>query len=267
MTIQPPSVAPDTAGLINIDKPAGLTSHDVVRQVRRIADMRRVGHTGTLDPLATGVLIVCLGRATRLAEYVVDLRKVYVTTVRLGQSTTTYDTEGQLTNERPVNVDQAQIQAALAQFRGPIQQVPPLYSALKKDGVPLYQHARSGHQVERPARQVTVYELTVLAWQTPHLTLRVACSSGTYIRSLAHDLGEALGCGGHVVALRRTQVGSFSAEHAIPLDQLSAANLDRHLQPPDRAVTHLPEVRVDNDEAVRLLQGQTLPRTDRFQEL
>ena len=209
-------------GILNIDKPEGMTSHDVVNRVRRACGLRRVGHAGTLDPLATGVLVVCVGRATRLAEYVVGQPKEYVAVVRLGQTTDTYDADGTILEERPVSADSATIQTALQQFTGPIEQIPPMYSAIKRDGKPLYKLARQGIEVERKARAITIYNLTLEDRTENDITLRVACSTGTYIRSLAHDLGEVLGCGGHIVALRRTRVGSFSAENAVPLDQLTA---------------------------------------------
>jgi tRNA pseudouridine55 synthase len=255
-----------TEGILNINKPTGLTSHDVVNRVRRLAGLRRVGHAGTLDPLATGVLLVCLGRATRLVEYLVGQPKTYETAVRLGQSTDTYDAEGQVVAERPYShLTQASLTQALAQFRGPIQQTPPLYSAIKKEGQPLYKLARQGVAVEVAAREVTIDELEVTAVNLPFLTLHVTCSSGTYIRSLVHDLGEALGCGGHVVALRRTAVGDFTVNTAVPLDHLTPENLNTHLLPMETAVAHLPRLDVSAEAATRLLQGQPLPRTDQLE--
>lgn len=245
-------------GILNIDKPGGLTSHDVINQVRRVAGLRRVGHAGTLDPLATGVLLVCLGRAARLVEYLVGQPKTYETVIRLGQSTNTYDADGEVMVERPCTFTQDDLTQALAQFRGPIQQIPPLYSAIKKDGQPLYKLARQGVQVEVDAREVTIYELEQLAFDPPLLTLRVVCSSGTYIRSLAHDLGELLGCGGHVTALRRTAVGAFSSDTAVPLAHLTSENLSTWLQPLDTAVSHLPSVHFGEMDAARLQQGQTV---------
>lgn len=250
-------------GLLNIDKPPGITSHDAVDKVRWLSQQRRVGHTGTLDPLASGVLIICLGRATRLAEYVVGLPKTYLATIRLGQVTTTYDTEGQIVEDRPVGVSQEQLVAALRPFEGEISQVPPMYSAVKKGGRPLYERARQGEIVERPARTVTIYRLEVISWMVPLLTVRVVCSTGTYIRSLAHDLGQSLGTGGHLSELRRTAVGHFSVEDAVALAQLSRDNWLPHLRPPDTAVQHLPKITVSLEEARRLLQGQ---RVDRRQD-
>lgn len=247
-------------GVLNIDKPTGITSHDVVQRVRRVAGLRRVGHAGTLDPLATGVLVVCLGRATRLVEYVVGRPKRYVATIRLGQMTDTYDADGEVVQERPFShLTTSDIAAALDQFRGDIQQQPPMYSAIKKDGKPLYKLARQGIEVERELRHVTIDDLTLDAVALPHITITVSCTTGTYVRALAHDLGEALGCGGHITALRRTAVGDFTAEMAVSLDALTPDTLSRHLHPIDRAVHHLPRVTLSTDDAHALLHGQIVP--------
>jgi len=247
-------------GVLNIDKPDGITSHDVIYQIRRVAGLRRVGHAGTLDPLATGVLLVCLGRATRLVEYLVGQPKTYEAAIRLGQSTNTYDAEGDVVAERPLTFTPTDVTHALAQFRGDIEQVPPMYSAIKKDGQPLYKLARRGEKVELEPRPVTIYELDMLAFEPPILKLRVTCSSGTYIRSLAHDLGEVLGCGGHITALRRTAVGNFSLDTAVPLAHLTPENVNTYLLPMDTAVTHLPRIQVTQASAAKLWQGQIIRR-------
>lgn len=246
------------AGLLILDKPAGLTSHDAVQRVRRLLGERRVGHAGTLDPLATGVLLVCAGWAARYVEYLVGLQKTYETTVRLGQTTATYDGEGEIVRERPVDISEAQLAEALDRFRGPIRQQPPIYSAVKQDGRPLYKLARRGETVDVPARDVEIYDLTVLDWRPPFLDLRVACSSGTYIRSLAHDLGEALGTGGYVAALRRTAAGAFTLDRAVALADLTPDNAAPALLPPEVAVAHLPRLDLDIEEARRLSLGQRL---------
>ncbi len=257
------------SGFLVIDKPTGPlsdgppsygpTSHDVVGRVRRLAGLRRVGHAGTLDPMASGVLLLGLGQATRLMEYLVGLDKVYETTIRLGQVTTTYDAEGDVTIERPVTATAESIAAALPAFRGPIRQRVPAFSAVKRDGQPLYKSARRGQSPDDlPERDVIIHALDLLAYAPPLLTLRVACSSGTYIRSLAHDLGAALGCGGHVVALRRTAVGHFTLAQAVALGDLTAENLATHLLPPEAAVAHLPRLEVDEAGAARLALGQRL---------
>ncbi len=248
-------------GILNVDKPAGITSHDVVDQVRRLAGTRRVGHAGTLDPLATGVLLLCLGRATRLVAFLVGRPKVYETRLRLGQATTTYDAEGEVTAEAPADLTETSILAALPPFRGPIQQVPPMYSAVKRAGQPLYRLARQGLEVTRAARPVTVYELHLVAWEPPWLDLRVICSAGTYIRSLAHDLGQLLGCGAHVAALRRTAVGDFTVAEAWSLASLTADTWARALAPADRAVAHLNRVDLTAAESQAVLNGQRIART------
>lgn len=251
-------------GVLCVDKPLGITSHDVVNRIRRLAGLRRVGHAGTLDPLATGVLLLCLGRSTRLIEYLVGHNKLYETTVRLGQTTTTYDAEGDIVAERPyAHLTLSQINDALKPFRGPIQQRPPLYSAIKQGGQPLYKLARQGEQdVERPYRAVTIHELSLLNWEPPILSLRIACSSGTYIRSLGHDLGEALNCGGHLTGLRRLAIGDFGLETAVPLDDLTPENIGSQLLPPDTAVRHLPRLDLPETAAEAILQGKPISQTN-----
>jgi tRNA pseudouridine55 synthase len=245
-------------GILNIDKAEGMTSHDVVAVMRRISGIRRIGHTGTLDPLATGVLLLCVGRATRLSEYLLGQDKRYEAAVRLGQETTTYDAEGDIVAEKPVEVDRQTIASALSHFRGPISQVPPMYSAVKKDGQPLYKLARKGVEVDRPSRQVTIYHLDLLDWQPPYLHLDITCSSGTYIRSLAHDLGQLLGCGGHITALRRTAVANFTVLEAVSLDTLTAETWSEHLLPADSAVAHLPAVKFSVEDAAALQLGRQI---------
>jgi tRNA pseudouridine55 synthase len=245
-----------SSGLIVVDKPIGPTSHDVVGRVRRLTGVRRVGHAGTLDPLASGVLLVCVGPATRLVEYLVGLDKVYETTIRLGQATTTYDAEGEIAAERPVALTVAEIAAALDGFRGTIRQRVPPYSAVKQDGQPLYKRARRGEAIDLPQREVAIHALDLLSYEPPLLALRVVSSSGVYIRSLAHDLGEALGCGGHVAALRRTAVGRFTLDEAAALDELTPDNIAARLLPPEAAVAHLPRIDFDGDAAARLVLGR-----------
>lgn len=254
------STLPDLSGVLNIDKPGGMTSHDVVSAVRRLTRIKRIGHTGTLDPLATGVLVLCIGPATRLSEYLIGQDKRYEATIRLGQETNTYDAEGEIVAEQPVTVDRKTIEEALGRFRGQIDQVPPMFSAIKKDGQPLYKLARQGLETERPSRDVTIYQLDLLEWTSPDLRLDITCSSGTYIRSLAHDLGQVLGCGGHITGLRRTAVASFTVEQAVNLEALTPENWSDYLQPPDTTVAHLPIVEFSNEEAARLQLGQRIGR-------
>ncbi|MBE2220060.1 MAG: tRNA pseudouridine(55) synthase TruB [Anaerolineae bacterium] len=247
-------------GILNIDKPQWLSSHDVVARVRRICGTRRVGHAGTLDPLATGVLLVCVGRATRLSEYLMGQQKTYTATIRLGQTTNTYDAEGEVTEERPFShISQDTIAESLEAFRGAIEQVPPIYSALKVNGQPMYKLARAGKDVERKPRPVTIYELDLLDWTPPFLQLRVVCSTGTYIRSLAHDIGERLGCGGHITVLRRTAVGTFNITDAVSLDTLQAEDWQSFCLPSDQAVANLLRIDASKTETEALLMGQQIP--------
>ncbi len=220
-------------GVFNIDKPGGMTSHDVVDAVRRLVHERRVGHAGTLDPMATGVLVVCVGQATRLIEFMVGHTKVYRFTIRLGEETDTYDAEGRVIRQMPVPpLTPERIRTTLQQFLGDIEQIPPRYAAVRYKGKRLYEWARAGIDVQPEPRRVTIYALELEAWSSPHLTLRVTCGAGTYVRSLAHDISQALGTVGHVVALRRLASGPFHVEDAVPLDTL--------LQAPDWRVYLLP---------------------------
>ncbi len=245
-------------GFLNIDKPAGMTSHDVVARVRRLAGQKRVGHGGTLDPLATGVLPVALGGATRLVDYLVEDRKRYRADARLGVTTTTDDAEGEVVSEQPVPpLGHAAIQAAIAPFIGTIQQIPPMYSAIQVGGQRMYDLARRGEIVELAARTVTIDEIRIIDWQPPVLTLDVVCGKGTYIRALARDLGAALGCGAHLAALRRTGVGPLRIDAAVPLATLQnePAHLPEHLLPPEAAVAALPRIDMDQTRAERIRHG------------
>jgi tRNA pseudouridine55 synthase len=274
-------------GFLNIDKPAGMTSHDVVAHIRRAAWQKRVGHAGTLDPAATGVLVVALGNATRLIEYVQDsTSKRYLATVQLGTTTTTDDAEGEvLTTSAVPALDRAAIEQALEPFCGEIMQVPPMYSALHHQGRRLHELAREGIVVELAARPVVIERLELIDWIAPLLTLDVMCSKGTYIRSLARDLGEALGCGAHLQALRRTAVGPFLIEDAIPLDKLREwqgdgvitkaldndtvtpspphpLTLSGALLPPEIAVADWPAVALDSIVAQRVRNGLAIQLPD-----
>lgn len=263
------AVPASVSGVLNLDKPEGWTSHDVVARVRRLTGVRQVGHAGTLDPMATGVLVVCMGPATRLAEYLATEPKVYLAEITLGVATDTYDAMGRPTAESPVPVlSQKDLDTTLDAFRGNIMQTPPAYSALKQDGEALYKRARRGEAVAPPARPVTVHELAVLTFDGTVIQARISCSAGTYVRSLAHDLGQALGCGAHLSALRRTAVGRFSVEEALTLDDLARAaeetRWEHLLWPPAAAVAHLPAISVSAAEAARLGHGQDVPGTAPF---
>jgi tRNA pseudouridine55 synthase len=203
-------------GILNIDKPAGRTSYSVVAAVKRLAGERRVGHAGTLDPDATGVLPVCLGQATRIIEFFTDTTKTYRAVIELGIATDTYDASGKITQRSdPSKIDRAMFESALVSFRGAIRQTPPMYSAVKQRGQPLYKLARAGVTVERKPRPVTVHRLELIAWQPPSATLEIECSKGTYIRSLAHELGQTLGCGAHLKNLMRTRSGIFDVKNSV----------------------------------------------------
>ncbi|MBN1886969.1 MAG: tRNA pseudouridine(55) synthase TruB [Thermoflexales bacterium] len=250
-------------GILNFNKAQGWTSHDVVAYVRRQAGQKRVGHAGTLDPLATGVLLVCLGQATRVAEYLMASDKVYLARVHLGVTTDTYDAEGQVSGTSEVRVDEAALQAALQHFTGEIEQVPPMYSALKQNGQRLYRLARQGVQVERPPRKVRIESISLRQLSWPELTLEVHCSSGTYIRSLAHDIGQALGCGAHLSGLVRQASGLFRVEQAVSasiLEQTAAeGRLAELLHPLDTALQAMPAVSLDAEMARRVRHGQSVP--------
>jgi len=251
------------SGIVNVDKPVGMTSHDVVDAVRRMAGQRKVGHAGTLDPLASGVLVVCLGQATRVVEYLMAGRKSYRATILLGQSTTTYDLDGEVTTSGgPTDFSRGEIEAALAGFAGPIEQVPPIYSALKQQGQPLYKLARQGKEVERLPRAVEIYSLELLGWTPPVLTVEVTCSPGTYVRSLAHDLGQQLGSGACLAGLIRLRSGRFSLEDAVSLERLEDAfqhgQEADYLLPMDEALLDLPARILTQADTQRIIQGQFL---------
>jgi tRNA pseudouridine55 synthase len=251
-------------GILNLDKPRGPTSHDIVNRVRALTGIRRVGHAGTLDPLATGVLLVCIGRATRVAEYLVAGRKAYRACVQLGVATDTYDVEGQVVSrvEGVLDASRDRIEAALTDFRGMISQVPPMYSAIKHKGTPLHRLARRGIAVRREPRQVEIFRLELTTWEPPDLTLEIECSPGTYVRSLAHDLGQALACGAHLTGLTRLSSGEFRQEDSVSLEELArAASEDRWsdlLHPIDAALTHFPKLHLDARAVQKICSGQAI---------
>ncbi|NTX08133.1 tRNA pseudouridine(55) synthase TruB [Myxococcus sp. CA040A] len=247
-------------GVLVIDKPSGPTSFDVVRQVRSLLKIKKVGHTGTLDPMATGVLPLCLGEATKVAGFITEGDKAYDATVRLGAETDTQDAQGQVTARAPVPVlTPALLEAALSRFRGSFDQIPPMYSAVKVAGKRLYELARAGEEVERAARHVTVYELVLRDFSADRLHLSVRCSKGFFVRTLAFDLGRVLGCGAHLEALRRTASGPFPLARSLPLADVPAllkdGTLASRLVPIAEALVDLPEVRVGADDAKRVSHG------------
>lgn len=249
-------------GVLLLDKPIGLSSNDALQKARRLFSAAKGGHTGTLDPLASGLLPLCFGEATKFSADLLDADKVYEATLKLGVTTDSGDAEGAITATRPVNVVEADVLASLPRFAGDILQVPPMHSALKRDGRPLYELARQGIEVEREARPVTIHAIELLSFAGDSLSLRVKCSKGTYIRVLAADLGEALGCGAHLSALRRTGVGDLDLAHGITLAALEAmAEEERSvcLQPVDALLQSLPPVHLDEAAAQRFRHGNPVP--------
>jgi tRNA pseudouridine55 synthase len=252
----------DVHGIVIVDKPVGLTSNAVLQQVRRVYRARKAGHTGSLDPMASGVLPLCFGEATKLSGLLLDSAKTYEVVGRLGSRTDTGDADGETVETAAVpEVDDAGLEAVLDEFRGDIDQVPPMYSALKHEGRRLYELARRGETIERPPRRVTIHRLERLGWDTPDLRLRVACSKGTYIRTLVEDIGNALGSCAHVVELRRVAAGPFGIGDATALDALTDAAaetgwLAERLLPVDAGVPGLPMVRLDDVDSDRLRHGQ-----------
>ena len=243
-------------GIVIVDKPQGWTSQDVTARLRRVYATRRIGHGGTLDPMATGVLPVFVGRATRGVEFFEHAEKTYDTVLLLGRTTDTQDVTGATLAEKPVHLSPADIERVLPRFRGDILQVPPMYSALKVNGKKLYELARKGQEVERQPRPITVFELTNLGFDGTRLSLRVRCSKGTYIRTLCQDIGDALGCGGCMEALRRVRAGEYGIEDAVPLEQLLESETpERYLRGLDTMFAHYPAVTLTPNQEKRCRNG------------
>lgn len=260
-------------GILVLDKPQGMSSNQALQKVRWLYGAAKAGHTGSLDPLATGVLPLCFGEATKFSRFLLESDKAYRSTFTLGMRTTTGDAEGEVLAEQSAGaITREQVEAALAAFRGEIEQVPSMYSALKHQGQPLYKLARRGEEVEREARSVTVYALEVIGFrpgERAEVDVFLHVSKGTYVRSIAEDMGEALGCGAHVSALRRTQAGPFTEAQAVTLVQLEAlkaagdlAAMDARLLPVSEAVSHLPEICLDEHSGYYLKQGQPVQAPD-----
>ena len=249
-------------GVLVIDKPAGRSSAAVVARVKRALGARRVGHAGTLDPMATGVLVVCVGEGTKIAGYLLADDKEYEAEVELGVETDTLDADGAVTRRAPVRVQRARLEQALGALAARREQVPPMYSALKQGGRRLYALARAGVEVPRPPRPITIHALELLAFAPPRLRLRVACSKGTYVRALARDLGAELGCGAYLAALRRTRSGRFDLSAALALDALDPAAAAARLIDPADALDHLPAVAVPAARVAAVGNGQPLPWSD-----
>ena len=253
----------DIHGVFLLDKPQGMSSNDIMQKVKRIFQANKAGHTGALDPLATGMLPICLGEATKFSQFLLDADKRYLVTAKLGERTDTSDAEGQIVETRDMKLKTPEILTALEQFRGDILQVPTMFSALKHNGKPLYEYARQGITVEREARPITIFELNFIEYNAPYLTLEVHCSKGTYIRTLVDDLGEVLGCGAHVTMLRRTAVADYPTEkmldwHALQslAEQQDLALLDALLLPMDTAVAKLPALTLNESQTQGIGFGQ-----------
>ena len=253
----------DIHGVFLLDKPQGMSSNDIMQKVKRIFQANKAGHTGALDPLATGMLPICLGEATKFSQFLLDADKRYLVTAKLGERTDTSDAEGQIVETREVKVKTPEILTALEQFRGDILQVPTMFSALKHNGKPLYEYARQGITVEREARPITIFELNFIQYNAPYLTLEVHCSKGTYIRTLVDDLGEVLGCGAHVTMLRRTAVADYPTEKMLDWHALQSlaepqdlSLLDALLLPMDTAVTKLPALTLNESQTQGIGFGQ-----------
>ncbi|QNS14484.1 tRNA pseudouridine(55) synthase TruB [Mannheimia bovis] len=253
----------DIHGVFLLDKPQGMSSNDVLQKVKRIFQANKAGHTGALDPLATGMLPICLGEATKFSQFLLDSDKRYLVTAKLGERTDTSDAEGNIVETREVNVTEADILANLEQFRGNILQVPTMFSALKHNGKPLYEYARAGIAIEREARPITIFELNFIEYNAPFLTLEVYCSKGTYIRTLIDDLGEVLGCGAHVTMLRRTAVANYPIDKMISYADLQnlaenqpLVELDKHLLAMDTAVSALAKINLTEQQTKAVGFGQ-----------
>lgn len=251
------------SGVLVVDKPVGYTSHDIVQIIRRGTGIRRAGHTGTLDPRASGVLVVLLGPAVRLSEYVSASDKRYQAVIQLGTTTDTYDADGQVLTNNPVNITEEQFVAALQSFIGEIEQVPPPYSAVKVKGRKAYEMAREGEDIDLQPRKIRVYSLELLEWAPPEAVIDVYCSSGTYIRSLANDLGKMLGCGAHLVGLRRTKSGRFTLRDAVPLRKLKEAfeqgNWYQYVIPAAEALSDWPSVELTSEQVDAVRHGHRIP--------
>ena len=252
-------------GLLLLDKPVGMTSNAALQRVKQLFNAAKAGHTGSLDPLASGMLPLCFGEATKFSQFLLDADKGYTVGDKLGERKETADADGAVIETRPVKVSSRQLEKAVRQFEGDIEQVPSMYSAIKHKGQPLYKLARQGIEVEREPRPVTIHELEILSFAAPYFKLRVACSKGTYVRNLVEDIGEVLGCGAHVTELRRDWVGGFEDEPMVDMETLEGlyaerdfAALNELLMPADAMVDHWPSVELDEDMTAWVLQGQPM---------
>ncbi|MEI6228030.1 MAG: tRNA pseudouridine(55) synthase TruB [Methylophilaceae bacterium] len=251
----------NVSGVLLLDKPLGFSSNQALQKVKWLFQAAKAGHTGTLDPLATGLLPLCFGEATKFAHYLTDADKTYIATIKLGVTTNTGDAEGEVLATHSVNVSPAQFAEACTQFVGEISQIPPMYSALKHEGKALYEYARAGVEIERASRLITIHSIQVNSFEYDVANISVSCSKGTYIRTLAEDIGAVLGCGAHLIGLRRTKTANYNIEQAVTLAQFEAMNLEQRqaaLMPMDSAVLHLPAIVLDADSTHYLRQGQAV---------
>ena len=251
-------------GILLLDKPIGFSSNQALQKIKWLLKAAKAGHTGTLDPLATGLLPLCFGEATKFAHFLTDADKTYIATIKLGATTTTGDAEGEVLTTSAVNVSRNEFEAACRQFTGEISQTPPMYSALKHEGKALYEYARAGVEIERQARLVTIHSIEVNSFAGDVAVVTVTCSKGTYIRTLAEDIGKQLGCGAHLIGLRRTATANYEISQAGTLEQFEAMSEEQRLAalaPPDSAVHYLPAITLDDDGAFYLLQGQAVWRS------
>lgn len=251
-------------GILLLDKPLGFSSNQALQKIKWLLNAAKAGHTGTLDPLATGLLPLCFGEATKFAHFLTDADKTYVATIKLGATTTTGDAEGDVLTSSPVHVSRVDFEQACQQFIGEISQTPPMYSALKHEGKALYEYARAGIEIARQSRSVKIHGITVNQFATDVAEITVRCSKGTYIRTLAEDIGKALGCGGHLIGLRRIATANYEIGDAVTLEQFEAMNGEERLAalaPPDSAVHYLPAITLDDDSAFYLRQGQPVWRS------
>ena len=251
-------------GILLLDKPLGFSSNQALQKIKWLLKAAKAGHTGTLDPLASGLLPLCFGEATKFAHYLTDADKTYIATIKLGITTTTGDAEGAVLSTQPVNVNQAEFKKTSQQFLGEISQVPPMYSALKFEGKALYEYARAGVEIERQSRLVTIHSIEVNSFSSDVAVITVTCSKGTYIRTLAEDIGKQLGCGAHLIGLRRTATANYDISQAITIEQFEAMSDEQRLAvlaPADTAVLHLPAITLDDDSVFYLLQGQSVWRS------
>ncbi len=252
-------------GIVLLDKPLGITSNSALQRVKRLFDASKAGHTGSLDPLATGLLPICLGEATKISSYLLDADKAYTGTCKLGVRTTTADAEGEIIEQKPVgDYSEQQVKAVLAKFTGTIEQIPPMHSAIKQGGQPLYKLAHQGIEVERQPRTIHIHELTMTRLAGDELDIAMRCSKGTYVRTLAEDIGRELGCGAHLSALRRTKVGPFTLERAVTLETLAAlaeegfAAMDQVILPIEQALADWPEIQLTETSAFYINRGQPI---------